>query len=364
MKTKYIAILASLAATGLGMAQTAYTDPVGYVTVPIPAGGTTGSPKLQLAAQQLLPSGATQFAGTADSFGSDGGGTFLQDAAGTWTAGSYINSTETPALLTHLVEILDGPLTGTLTWITSTAANKIYTFDNIAAAGAGAKFRVLKAFTIAGLFNDVAPLSTALGGGTSIVAADNLLLFNSSTNTYTTFWYKNGGVGGTGWRSNGTSSTTIPGKTAIHPSDSGLVIQRKQDSAGSIVIPGDVKTGDTDVVVKGGVGTKLNILSPSIPVDQIKLGTSTLYTGSNITGLNGGTSIVAADNVLIFNASTNAYTTFWYKNGGVGGTGWRSNDAGILDPANYLLPSTSAILIQRKGGVDFTWQIPAVQIGN
>jgi hypothetical protein len=311
-----------------------------------------------------LPAGATEFTGTIDSIT----GNVLTDAQGTWAAGSYINPTPPSGYpnFSHLVEVTNGPLEGTFTWITASAANTITTYDNISAAGT-ATYRIVKAFTISSLIPGTPPATATFAGGSSSTG-DTLLLYNSDAGAYTTFYYKTLGGGGTGWRS--TASATIDvASVAIHPTDSGLLFQRKQSADGELVISGEVKTGVTDVLIRGGGGTgpaatTLNIVQALVPSSSLTLASSGLYTGNSTTGLLGGSSSTA-DSVLIYNATTKAYTTYYYKTLGGGGTGWRSTASATIDEGATVLPSTSAILIQRKSnGVDFTWQIPALNIGN
>lgn len=361
-----LTVIAALTASGLSNAQVAYSQPRGYVTIPIPGTGGATPTRMQIASQQLLPVGSVKFTGVAESFS----GNVLTDNQGTWAAGDFFDPNPPAGFPghSHLVEITSGPLTGTLTWITGSAANTLTTYDNISAAGTNVSYKVLKAFTVSTLFGAV-PTNTALAGGTSGSVADNFLLFNSSTNSYTTFYYKNGGFGGgTGWRSAASISENVA-SVAIHPNDSGLMIVRRQAADGELIIAGDVKMGVTDVVIRGGGGTgpketTLNIIQALIPADQITLGTCGLYTGDPATGLMGGSSGATADNVLIYNSATGNYTTYYYKNGGFGGgTGWRSAASISTDVAATKLPATSAILIQRRNnGSDFTWKIPAVQI--
>lgn len=78
-----LSLLATYAACGFAIADPVYTTPVGYVTIPIPGTNGLTPSRLQIASQQLLPSGSTQHIGTIDSLGSDAGGTFLLDATGT-----------------------------------------------------------------------------------------------------------------------------------------------------------------------------------------------------------------------------------------------------------------------------------------
>jgi len=358
----YISLaLVLAAASGMAFgAATAYTPPVGYISIPLPGTAGASPTRLQVASQGLLPSDTLQYAGVVDSFGSDAGGTYLLDSKGTWAAGDYINSLAAPTFRSHLVEITSGPLIGTLTWVKSTQANKIYTFDDISAALAGASYRVLKAFKVSTLLGTV-PTSTVLAGAANIGTADNFLLFDPDLKSYKTFWYKSGGIGGTGWRCDDLTITT-PGEAAIHPNDSGMVFVRKQSSDGVLVISGSVKSGVNGVFIRGGAGTVLNIVSVLQPVGQLTPATSGLYTTNPATGVLGAANIGTADNILVFDAAANKYTIFWYKSGGIGGTGWRCDNAAITDPTNYVFPPESAILIQRKNGTNFTWNIPAVVI--
>lgn len=255
---------------------------------------------------------------------------------------------------------------GTFTWINGSDTGKIYTYDDISAAGAGASYRIVKPFTISTLLGDV-PEPSVLGGASSAGAADNLLLFDSESNTYTTFYYKNSGVvGGIGWRSSFSASSDVR-NLAIHPTDSGLLFVRRQTSDGQLIVSGEMKSGVTDILIRGGGGSgpsdeTLNIVQALIPVNRLKLGSSGLFTGDSNSGLLGGASAGTADNLLVYNATTNTYTTYYYKNSGiVGGTGWRSSASASFDESETFLPSNSAILIRRKSNnSDFIWKLPSL----
>ncbi len=356
MKPYTYAFLAAAAACGMAHAETAYTTPVGYMTVPIPGTGGVGTSKLQLANQGLLPAGPAVAGGGASVTFS---GSTMTDTNGAWAAGDFVNGGN----VSHVLEITsDGAVKGALSWITATDVEEITTADDLSAAGAGASYRVWAAYTVSSLFGDP-PTDTVLGGSSDAGAADGVQIYDPTTNVYTNFWYKNSGKGGTGWQSSDPGITN-PASYAIHPND-GMVILRKQSGDGELVISGSVKTGPTKVRVEGvatpGV-TTLNILANQIPVEQLTPENSGLYTGSSATGLNGSSDAGSADSLLIFNAVTNAYTTFWYKDSGKGGTGWQSSDPGILDPANYVLPSDASLLIQRKGNGPFSWTVPTVNV--
>jgi uncharacterized protein (TIGR02597 family) len=340
-------LLAAAAACGFSLAEPVYTDPVGYLTIPIPGTNNETTSKLQLASQGLLPSDAIQATGTA----TDVTTTYLEDTTAAWTPGAYVG---------FFIEITSGPLEGTFTLITASSETQLTTEDDISAAGTTPTYRIIKSFTVGSLVGNP-PEASVLGGGSTLGAADNLLILDATTGVYDTIWYKNGGIGGTGWRAS-SLGTADAANLIVHP-NAGLVFQRKQATDGSLVISGSVKTSQTDVWVEGnGSGTVLNILSIQFPVDQLTLQDSGLYTGDPSTGLLGGTTLGAADNVLIYDASTGVYDTIWYKNGGIGGTGWRASSTGTADAGANLIPSGRAILVQRKSGDTFIWNVPSLNV--
>lgn len=349
MKRKFsYSLLAAFAATGFSAAEPVYTTPVGYITIPIPGTGGVVTSKLQLASQGLLPSDALQNTGVATAVTTN----VLEDTSAAWTPGDYVG---------NFLEITSGPLEGTLSAITASTATELTLEDDISAAGSTPAYRIIKAFTVATLLGNP-PTATVLGGGNTAIAADNLLLLNSVTGVYDSIWYKSGGIGGTGWRAS-SLGTADASNIVIHPS-AGLVIQRKQESDGQLVISGSVKTTPTDVWVEGnGTSTVLNILSLQFPVDSLTLQNSGLYTEDATTGLLGGNTAIAADNLLIFDSSTGVYDTIWYKSGGIGGIGWRASSMGTSDAGSYVIPSGKAVLIQRKSGGTFIWNVPGVSIG-
>ena len=355
MKKTIYSFIAAAAACGFAGAQTtAYTTPVGYMTIPIPGTGGVGTSRLQIANQGLLPNGPAAAGGGATvSFS----GTTLTDTAGAFTPSAFVNG----SIDSHVLEITSaGLLQGALSWISANTATTITTDDDLSGAGSGASYRVWKAYTMATLFGDP-PAPTVLGGGADGVSADTVQILDPVSNTYTSFFYKNSGKGGTGWRSSDVGIAS-PKDTAIFPND-GMVILRKQSGPGSLVVSGSVKTGATSVRVEGnGSSTVLNILANQVPVNQITPALSGLYTGNAATGLKGGADAVEADTILVFNAAANSYTTFFYKSSGKGGTGWRSSDPAITVPQDYAFPSDSSLLIQRKAGAAFNWKIPSVTV--
>lgn len=354
MNTTLYSLIAAATACGLAstVAQTAYTNPVGYMTVPIPGTSGVGTNKLQLANQGLLPSGPAASGGGASVTFS---GTTMTDADAAFGALTNGGSNS------HVLEITSAsPVQGALSWITANTATTITTSDDLSSAGAQASYRVWATYTMATLFGNP-PVASVLGGGGTELAADSVQILDPTTNIYTSFYYQSSGKGTLGWKSSN-GSIVAAADYAIHPND-GLVILRKQSADGALVISGSVKTGPTTVLVTGDAtpGAKtLNILANQIPVDQLTPGTSGLYTGNPATGMKGGGTELAADSLLIFDATTNSYTTFWYQDSGKGTLGWKSSDGSIAVPADHVIPATGALLLQRKAAASFNWTVPTV----
>jgi hypothetical protein len=360
---KNITSFALLSAFASVAATAAVTDPVGYMTIPLPGTGGVGASKLQIANQGLMPSGPSVVDdGTGVTFGSDLAGDFLEDSDGAWTAGDYVNGAE----FSHVLELTSGAAhVGVVSFIESTTDTpaRIYTADDLSAAGAGAGYRVWETYTIGSLFGNPPTADTA-GGGTSAASADNILIYNPTSNTYTTFYYFVPAKTGTPeWRSDDVAITT-PADYAIHPND-GILVQRRQSADGSLVISGAVKPDVTQVLVEGsGSADTLNILANQIPVPQLTPNNSGLFTGDPATGVAGGTSAAGADNILVFDATTNTYTTFYYFVPAKTGTPeWRSDDVTIPDAGEHVFDAEDALLlIRRSGGTSFEWDIPAVEV--
>lgn len=344
-------LIPAIAIAGIATANAQQTTtPVGYTTITLPGTGGSGSSKLQIASQGLLPSGATQYTGSISA--ADAG--YIEDSSGTWSAGDFVGGNNE---YNHVVEITSGDLAGSMTWITSAPSGvRLNTVDDLSAAN-GESFRILKCYTLATLFG-ATPDASALAPAGDQSTADNFLIQDPTTGLYTTYYYKNAGIG-QGWKKSGAPGTFAD--EGIFPTD-GLVIVRKQSDDGELVISGEVRTSATDVAVVGnGTGDVLNIVSIPNPVGQISLSGSGLYTGDAATGIAGGGDQSSADNLLVLDAATGLYTTYYYKNAGIG-QGWKKSGAAGTHE-DEIIPAGSALLIIRKSADSFTWEIPAVTIG-
>ncbi len=331
------AVLAALIATCSARADVT-TDAIGYVTLTIK--GQSGSGASALSFLGIGLTRPTVYKGVLESVGA---------ASATTEAGDWSDSQFAPVGGVHYIEITSGAACGHASDITATdAQTKTIGVDPAFSQllGGGEAFKIRQHWTLASLFG---PNNEAGLGAGSNTAADEILVYDPVAGTYTTYFYKTSGLGGTGWRSAASASVDHSG-AQLDPTR-GILIRRKQPGDLKVKVFGVVKTGSTSFPVYAG----LNILPNPFPSDALTLGNSGLFTEDPATGLAGGSN-VSADKVLIFNGSS--YDTYYFKTSGLGGTGWRSAASVSADASATVLPSGTSILIQRaKDRGPFFWLV-------
>jgi uncharacterized protein (TIGR02597 family) len=337
-------ILAAFAAfASFASAQSVTTDPVGFITLNVTGPAATGG-----SAISLLGVGFTQPVSYQATLAS-ASGTTLTDSSATWSDNQFNGANGA-----FYVELISGTGAGRMSQITATtaASKSITTADDLSSfVSAGTGYKIRKNWTLTDFFGPNANMSLVLTGGT-LVTADEVLIYRPTASPaprYDTYYYKTSGLGGTGWRS--TASTSTPADTTpLLPTD-GIIIRRHTAGNVSFALAGAVKLGQTALPVLPGI----NLLSNVYPSGTFTLASSNLL-GS---GLTGGT-LVTADQVLIYNITTNPpqYDTYYYKTSGLGGTGWRST-ASTSTPADTTpIPFGASIIIQRINPGSFTWVAP------
>jgi hypothetical protein len=150
-------------ATG-AFAQTAVTDPVGYITLPVTGGGTNAIPALSYVGASLVNKIEVSAVTAASN------GTTINFAAGVLpAAGTYgLNSLGKPS---YYVEIATGPDAGKWTDIQSNAATSLTILDNLGTQASTQTVKIRKHHTISSLFGATAA-TVQLKQGPTIVEAD------------------------------------------------------------------------------------------------------------------------------------------------------------------------------------------------
>lgn len=329
---KSIPIYCTLAVFALGSvqlsAQSVTTTPVGYVKLTIKGTGGQGSEAFSYLGVPMHHAADFQNVITAKADNS------ITCANAGWTLNEYENS--------HYIMILSGTNTGMSTTITGNTGDTLTTADNLSQVLTGdEQFAIHKYTTIADVFGatNSAGLKASYGPGT----ADTILIQDNS-NSFNTYYYKNGGLGGIGWRS---STNPINDKAnTIIPHGAGIIVVRRENTDLIITVLGSVFPENVVTPIEQGFNWKTS----SIPVD---LTLSTLFGSNNQAGLDSGYGPGNADNVIIFNAS-GGFESYYYKDSGLGGIGWRSSGNPITDHANTVIAKPGEMfLINRSGGEAF-----------
>ncbi|MES2467006.1 MAG: hypothetical protein V4675_06870 [Verrucomicrobiota bacterium] len=263
-KLPFLVGLASLAALVGVQAQTAVTDPVGYITTdlaPNAAGTTTGADTL--VAPTLVQQ--TTFAGASSNDPS--GATSITFASGV------------PATLdgSYYVEIKSGARAGFWSTVVSSTATSITTSDTLPAGlAAGTNFIVRKHATIGNYLGANTPGLTAFTGANN---ADKVLVLNPVTQVVTAYVYAAGGIFGpnAGWYDQVTEASAD--NVIIYPGDA-VKIRRVSNGPISFVTVGYVKTTPTEI----DIYERDNWLNPMLATGTTLAGTN-LNTGNTASGL-------------------------------------------------------------------------------
>ncbi len=343
-----IAITAPLLQTA--SADTATTDPVGFVTMNI--AGTGGGSQGKISFKALGLTQPVVYQGSAETV--NVGTKTLTDNEATWTdsqfngaAGLYYLEIVRP-----VGQATAAPGEGTTYDIASTnaSAKTIATVQPLASALVnGANFKIRKHWTIATVFG---PTNTAgLGAGGDPTTADQLQIWsnNGTTSGFSTYYYQNLSTqqGGTGWRS-ADDNFADASATPIYPDDS-LVFRRLQSAAANVVVMGAVKTGQSSIPVQAGVNILGNVYAAPMTLQSC---------GLQASGISAGGDPTTADQVQLWNGT--GYDTYYYQNlpTNQGGTGWRSADDQFADAGNTSIPVGAAVVVRHNFGAALNWVSP------
>jgi uncharacterized protein (TIGR02597 family) len=248
----------------------------------------------------------------------------------------------------YFIEITSGPFAGLIDDITTNDAASVTTAsDDSAEIAATDTYKIYPHWTLNTAFGP--PTQSGLPGGTTATTADNLLVWNPATQQNITYYWRTAGT--PGWRSG--ASLTVDVGTNVLYIDEGIVIQHKTGTTVPVLLVGGVKLGPTIIpMVASGLTFAGNVYASSFSLNQ-----SSLFTTNDATGVHGGTTATAADNLLIWNAATQQTTTYYWRTAGT--PGWRSGASLTVDVGTNQLALGSIIQVQRKLATPFNWVAPA-----
>ncbi len=302
--------------------QSVTTAPVGALTQQV-AGGT-GSGSFTFLGIPLVRASVWQGALTTAS------GAVLNAAANSFTAAAFSS-------VPHYVIITEGSNAGLMVDIVSNTSNSITLGENIdGLISSSDKISVRPHSTLASLFGDTN--SAGFFASNTSAAADEILVFNSTTQSFINYYYKNAGLGGIGWRSSASSSVSRA-NDIIYPEQS-LAILRKQATGLAITSIGEVYSGAMKIPVESGLVWTLN----TTPRDTT-LASLGFYTGTS-SGITGSNTVALADEVLRWTGT--GWESFYYKTTGLGGIGWRTSASSSIDRGTQAIGAGEVLVIRRK----------------
>ncbi len=329
--------LASLAALVGAHAQSAVTDPVGYITTTI-SNQVSGVRGETFVGPTLVTK--VEFAGVV----ATAAGTTL-NFSGTPFAANQFNGANGP----HYLEITNGTGNGVWTDITATTANSVTLLDNISSfiTPATTTVKIRKHHTVGTYLG--AANSIGLQGGVDLASADQIVILNPVTQLPKTIFFSTDEFA-PGWVDASFASAV---NDIIAPGQGLLVKRVGGASAGtlSFVQTGYVKTGPTVLPIEAGE----NVVSIPNAVG-VSLANSGL--GASLTQ---GADLASADQVVV-NTGNNAFTTVFFSTDEFA-PGWV--DASFNPQGTTVLKEGTAILIKNTAvPTPFNWTVPAVTIAN
>lgn len=350
MKLTY-SLLAAALACGFASAQTtAYTTPVGYVTLDIPASAdsTVGQP---LHRPTELAAASTSITGNT-----------VGVTAGSLTANQFVYSSPTQ-IKTYYLLVTSGALAGRYFEIDTNTANDITVLSSTTLQDmgftAGTSFSVIPYWTLNTLF----PNGAGVGANTDFYSPTTTVQFRSleigqDRAAFLTYYYYAGGDDGpAGWYDLATNA----GGQEDNLIDPFMMATVRNGEAvpNSVVITGEVPTVQVKTPMITGAAINDNYLTTQVPVDMTltESGLQSVLTPAPdiYTGI---------DTVFVYNEAAAGYdkaaynTYIYYAGGDDGPAGWYDLATNTIVPeGEKVLKAGRAYVIRRDAGTPGVGQI-------
>ena len=189
-----------------------------------------------------------------------------------------------------------------------------------------------KHFTIEQLQNSLVSGSGSWVGNNNFTSADQILLLDPNTQGFSVYFLRLDGIT---WR-NTSTGTAVQNKAPIPPG-TGVFVQ-KRNSGLSLTVAGGVRQNDFDQPYNAG----LQLLAPAAPLD---LSPSRLA-ASAANGWTGNNNLTSADQIQIFDASSQSFSVYFLR---LDGTTWRGTATGTTaQTSNNIIPSDRAYMVKRN----------------
>ena len=323
---QFLALALSLFVAVPTQAQTqATSNPVGYITVTVPAGAVSAPSYTTLS---IPLNNAAVFSGTVATVDS---ATHVTLNGAAWTDGQYIT---TP----HLARVTSGANVGRFFLITGNTTNQLTVSlahvptitTLVGTLTAGDSVSIVPANTIGSIFGTTSPVFVT---GASASVADNLYILNGPGLGWGTYFHN-----GTNWKKAGVFASQD--NAVIYP-DEGILIVHIGTSPVTLKFSGSVPNTAEKTDISG---TGSTFAAMRFPVD-----TTLSSLGLQSTpGWTSGQTASSSDNVWAWNTSLHRWDQYFYT-----GTDWRK--AGAFGPQDStVLTAGSAVIVIRNGTTSTT----------
>ncbi|WP_346334171.1 hypothetical protein [Prosthecobacter sp. SYSU 5D2] len=214
--------------------------------------------------------------------------------------------------------------------ITAQAGQEV-TADLSTAPNVGDSFVIYELSTIADIFG--ANNSAGLHGGITPAVADIVSL--TSGGEIIGYFYN---TSANAWRLVSAPDGANQGDTVIESGSGVMVTRQDEGSAITLRLSGEVVTGRH----AANVGSGFSIVNNPFLIP------TTLAASSLQDNITGGTGPGAAD--IVYLESAGELTGYYYKTGGIGGTGWRALGDNVTDQGATIIAPGKAILFKEIAG--------------
>ncbi len=336
------AVLLLSAATHTAFAQSATTDPVGFITLNI--NGHDNGTGLDGNTALCVPTYNTpDFQGAVATLDS---ATQFTLTGATWTAGAFAMPADGgTATVPRLVRIKSGAQVGKFFRVTGNTTNQLtvdlslYGIANInTVLAVGNTVELLPANTIGSVFGN----PTTLAGNTTATTADNLYLQNGA-GWFRYYWKTN--LDPARWVLNGGGNADVSNTTIIYP-DTGVYVLRRAVGNLAITVQGVVPT----TAEKSDIEAPNTFLANRFPTNTT-LGALGLET---LPGWVSNTTATTSSNVYILQPS-GAWSRYYFKSNASPSAHWVLNGGGNGDVgATTTIPAGTAVYISFSAGAPAT----------
>jgi len=347
---KYTLILAA-ATCGLANAQTAYTTPVGYISLTVPNETDTNiSVPLQT---------TTAWSGASVGISDD----VVSVAAASYVASAYAS--------THMLQVTSGILTGRTFPILSNNTADL-TVDSVGASSlaeqgfvSGDSFVIRPFWTLDTLF----PSGAGIGQNPDVFSPTTFLIIKDNSTTglnrspIALYFYHNGAQGPAGWYKNGAIGDGLQNGALLRPS-SVITVRNQSGSVINPVIAGEVQSVPVQTLVIADTISNDNYIqlpyATNTTLDQSRLFESGAVADS--ADVFSPTDLVIVFNPLTTGLNPSPSALYFHHNGAQGPAGWYKNGAigdGLQGAA--ALTAGSFIIIRKGESIDLnatTWTAP------